>query len=112
MIALLGLPPRELLKRSNLMSQCPWPGAIQNDAGKLCRTPQDYFGGPFFNGEGKFLYESLIPARTLESAVPSSLGEEERQSFLSFASQMLTWLPEERKTARELIEHPFLELED
>lgn len=61
--------------------------------------------------EGKFLYDDLIPARNLEDIVPSAVEEEERHSFLSFIRAMLTWLPEERKTARELIEHPFLKLE-
>ena len=61
--------------------------------------------------EDKFLYDDLIPARNLEDIVPSAVEEEERHSFLSFIRAMLTWLPEERKTARELIEHPFLKLE-
>lgn len=60
--------------------------------------------------EDKFLYDDLIPARNLEDIVPSAV-EKERHSFLSFIRAMLTWLPEERKTARELIEHPFLKLE-
>lgn len=55
---------------------------------------------------------SLFPARTPESAFPWSLEEEKRQSFLSFFSQVLTWLPEERQMTRELIEYPFLKLED
>lgn len=60
---------------------------------------------------GQFLHDSLIPARKLEAAAPS-LEEKERQAFLSFISCMLTWVPEERKTARELMEHPFLNLGD
>lgn len=58
---------------------------------------------------GKFLHDDLIPARTLEASLPSLEGDE-RNSFLSFVRGMLTWLPEERKTARQLIEHPFLKL--
>lgn len=59
--------------------------------------------------DGNFFYHDLIPARNLEDHVPSAV-EEERHSFLSFIRAMITWLPEERKTARELIEHPFLKL--
>ena len=59
---------------------------------------------------GQFLHDHLIPARKLEVAAPSL--EEERQSFLSFIRCMLAWLPEERKDARELMEHPFLNLGD
>ena len=59
---------------------------------------------------GKFLYEDLIPDRKLEDMLPSSLEEEEKEGFLSFAKEMLIWLPEERKTARELAKHPFLQV--
>lgn len=57
---------------------------------------------------GKFLLEDLIPDRNLADTLPS-LKETERESFLSFEKMMLAWLPEERKTARELMEHPFLQ---
>ncbi|EGC48798.1 conserved hypothetical protein [Histoplasma capsulatum var. duboisii H88] len=59
-----------------------------------------------FFDEGKFLYDDLIPTRKRGDTVPS-LGTGEREAFLSFIKQMLTELPEERKTARELMEHPF-----
>lgn len=62
---------------------------------------------------GQFLYDELRPALRLDAAIPPSLEGEERQAFfLSFVSHMLTWLPEERKTARELMEHPFLKFEN
>lgn len=57
---------------------------------------------------GNFLHEELIPARKLEDTIPSLEGKD-REAFLSFVSNMLTWLPEERMTARELMEHPFLQ---
>jgi hypothetical protein len=59
---------------------------------------------------GKFLYEDLIPDRKLVDTIPL-IDEEERDNFLSFAKMMLAWLPEERKTARELLDHPFIQLE-
>lgn len=37
-----------------------------------------------------------------------SLKGEDKESFLDFVSHMLQWLPEERKTAKELLEHPWL----
>lgn len=58
---------------------------------------------------GNFVHENLIPDRRLEDTLPS-LDKEEREKALSFVKMMLAWLPEERKTARELIEHPFLQL--
>jgi hypothetical protein len=57
--------------------------------------------------EGKFLHEELIPSRKLEDTIPS-LDDSERELFLSFARDMLTWVPSERKSARELTAHPFL----
>lgn len=56
---------------------------------------------------GIFLHEDLIPSRKLEDTIPS-LDDSERELFLSFARDMLTWVPSERKTARELTVHPFL----
>lgn len=56
---------------------------------------------------GKFLHDDLIPTRKLEWTVPS-LETGDKEAFLSFIKQMLVWLPEERKTARELMDHPFL----
>lgn len=32
----------------------------------------------------------------------------EKEAFLDFAAGMLQWLPENGKTAKELLEHPFL----
>ena len=55
----------------------------------------------------KFLHEELIPTRKLEDTIPS-LVDKEKEVFLSFARDVLTWVPSERKTARELTEHPFL----
>jgi hypothetical protein len=64
-------------------------------------TPADF--------EGKFIHEELNPKRTLEDTI-TSLVDEEKELFLSFARDMLTWVPSERKTARELTKHPFLNL--
>lgn len=52
MIALLGPPPKELLEKSNAMSEQEWPDVLENEAGNLCRNARDFFGGPFFDGEG------------------------------------------------------------
>ena len=57
--------------------------------------------------QGEFQYNELIPHRSLEDTVPF-LEEKEREEFLAFARQMLAWHPETRKTARELMDHPFL----
>jgi len=59
---------------------------------------------------GKFLYEDLIPDTNIADTI-TLLDEKERDNFLSFAKMMLAWLPEERKTARELQDHPFIQQE-
>lgn len=131
MIALLGPPPKKLLVMSESMAQVEWSPAITDERGKIFKNNREYFGGPFFDEEGidtlsyfptaymrvsltlihitigNFFYNDLIPARKLEDAVPS-LEASDKEAFLSFIKQMLTWLPEKRKTARELMEHPFL----
>ncbi|OQE22683.1 hypothetical protein PENFLA_c012G01675 [Penicillium flavigenum] len=107
MIALLGPPPKEVIGRAEYMSQVDYPSPISIGAGKLCKNAREVFGGPYFDKEGKSLHEELIPSPKLEDTVPS-LDDSERELFLSFARDMLTWVPSERKTARELTAHPFL----
>jgi len=49
---------------------------------------------------------------TKERKVADSVTElngEEKEAFLDFASGMLQWLPEKRKTAKELLQHPFFD---
>ncbi len=35
----------------------------------------------------------------------TELSSDEKEEFLDFASSMLQWLPEKRKTAKELLQH-------
>ena len=53
MIALLGPPPPELVTRVQSMLGSRWPVAIQREDGKICESPVEYFGGPFFDKHGK-----------------------------------------------------------
>ncbi|KAL4998792.1 kinase-like domain-containing protein [Aspergillus recurvatus] len=107
MIALLGPPPKELLAKSDAMAEFSWSNPIMNETGRLCRNGREYFNGPFFNENGEFLYDDLIPARKLEDSI-LYLEQKERQAFLSFITLMLAWHPEDRQTAGELMKHPFL----
>ena len=59
--------------------------------------------------QDKFQHDEIIPSQRLEDTIPF-LEESDREVFVSFVRQMLTWLPEKRKTARELMDHPFLKL--
>lgn len=53
MIALLGPPPKKLLVMSDSMAQVEWSPAITDERGKTYKNNRDYFGGPFFDGEGR-----------------------------------------------------------
>ncbi|OKL58718.1 hypothetical protein UA08_06042 [Talaromyces atroroseus] len=89
MIALLGPPPKKLLVMSSSMSRIEWSPAITDERGKIFKNNREYFGGPFFDDEGKFLHDDLIPTRTLEDTLPS-LEKHEKEAFLSFIRNMLT----------------------
>ncbi len=58
---------------------------------------------------GTFLYPDLVPTKlSLEDTI-SYLEEEEKRAFLDFVvKNMLCCVPEHRKTAKELLEHPWL----
>lgn len=53
----------------------------------------------------------MILAWKLEDTIPSS-EKAGRQASLSFVGHVVTWLPEEKKTACELVEHLFLDFID
>jgi serine/threonine protein kinase len=55
------------------------------------------------------MHKDLIPTDVrLEDSVLSLEGEDKRL-FLDFIKKMLQWLPEDRKTAKELLEDPWLQ---
>ena len=102
MVHYLGPPPRDLVSRSDL-------------------------GDSFFDIEGMTLPRPVVSycsvntqirvgkVRSLPSPtfkliweLEENLSGEEQQQFLDFIKSMLCWLPEERLSARELLEHPWL----
>jgi hypothetical protein len=126
MIALLGPPPPEVIQRYQYMREYSWPKPIRREDGNVCGTAEEYFCGPFFDEKGipgfsisnelfsdlrnilgRFLYEDLVPERKLGDTA-SFLRGEEKEAFLDLAKGMLVWHPDARKTAGELVGHPFL----
>ncbi|OAG39067.1 hypothetical protein AYO21_06787 [Fonsecaea monophora] len=84
MVGYLGFPPLEYLQRSEVTQkvfdeQGRWKGAGGVD----------------------------IPSHSLEES-ENGLSGENKQRFLKFVRSMLTWVPEERKGATELLEDPWL----
>ncbi|MCJ1401818.1 hypothetical protein MMC11_005035 [Xylographa trunciseda] len=109
MIALLGPPPKELVARELEMRRWNFDPAVENDENKLCHKAYQFYKGPFFDSEGTFLYPELIPTKlNLEDTITSLAGEE-KSAFLDFVvGNMLCWVPEHRKTAKELLKHSWL----
>uniref|UniRef100_A0A2D3V6D5 non-specific serine/threonine protein kinase n=1 Tax=Ramularia collo-cygni TaxID=112498 RepID=A0A2D3V6D5_9PEZI len=87
MTALLGPPPPSLLARANLRSE-------------------------FFSDEGDFIADiPKLSPRPLEQRERFLDGEEcreERECFLRFMRKMLQWEPEQRSSARELVEDEWI----
>ncbi|KAL1305508.1 hypothetical protein AAFC00_002379 [Neodothiora populina] len=88
MLSLLGPPPKGLLLR-----------------GKE--------SGAFFTTEGTLLrgYDIADPTAMRKAGFDSkinTLAGEEKAMFLTFIRRMLTWLPEDRSTAKELLTDPWL----
>lgn len=53
MIALLGPPPMALLQRERIFRQVTFTPEVQNPKGQPCGNTCQYFGGPFFDDNGK-----------------------------------------------------------
>ncbi|KAJ5934500.1 hypothetical protein N7466_004047 [Penicillium verhagenii] len=84
MVALIGPPPANFVQRSETTGQC-------------------------FDRNGTWIAheDALVPQESLES-LEKRLSGGERESFLRFLRSMLKWLPEDRKTARQLLDDPWL----
>ncbi|PYI35750.1 protein kinase [Aspergillus indologenus CBS 114.80] len=84
MVALIGPPPEEFTRRSETTEQC-------------------------FDPSGAWIAqeEAVVPMISLES-LEQRLAGEEKVEFIRFMTAMLKWLPEERKTAKQLLEDPWL----
>ncbi|CZT42280.1 uncharacterized protein RSE6_02141 [Rhynchosporium secalis] len=91
MIALLGLPPAELVAREIEMRRWNFAPAIEDDEAKLCHKAYQFYKGPFFDdNEGTFLYPELVPPKLGLEGTISSLEDEEKRAFLDFvANHML-----------------------
>ncbi|KFY31260.1 hypothetical protein V493_01268 [Pseudogymnoascus sp. VKM F-4281 (FW-2241)] len=90
MISILGPPPIELVKRGKRSAEWfdengKWLEPDENDPERL----------------------PLLPSSSLNS-VERNLNGKDKELFLKFIKSMLQWEPEKRKTARELLDDPWL----
>ncbi|CAK42518.1 hypothetical protein CBS63078_6248 [Aspergillus niger] len=82
MVAIMGAPPKEMIQNNDYASQ-------------------------FFDDEGNWKGATEIPPVSLEN-LEEILEGESRQLFLQFLRKMLKWKPEERESARDLLDDPWL----
>ncbi|KAL4809919.1 kinase-like protein [Aspergillus unguis] len=62
----------------------------------------------FYTDDGTLKNEDLVPSGfSFESALSKISGEEKRM-FINFVKRMIKWRPEERSTAKELLQDPWL----
>ncbi|KAH7015131.1 kinase-like domain-containing protein [Ilyonectria destructans] len=90
MVRLLGPPPPELLAAA--------------DGEALSR---------FYDNQGNFNHPELIPGEEFNFSTKLAMLEgNDKDMFIRFIKRMLNWVPEERATARELLDDPWLRLDD
>ncbi|KAK5951888.1 hypothetical protein OHC33_007181 [Knufia fluminis] len=83
-VGLIGAPPFQFIQKSKTPHEC-------------------------FDANGTWIHDNpRIPFTTLED-LEMRLDGSEQKKFLRFIRSMLTWLPNERKTAKELLEDPWLQ---
>jgi len=110
MVAYFGLPPEEFLHRSEVtrnvfnehgesyyLVMSPWPSQTPNAINSI-----DLHLGEWLGAGGVD-----IPPISLEGS-EENLGGRNKEGFLHFMRSMLRWLPEERKSVRELLDDPWL----
>ncbi|KAF2019621.1 kinase domain protein [Aaosphaeria arxii CBS 175.79] len=84
MVAYMGLPSREYVRRSEVTRK------VFDDSGR-------------WKGAGG----TVVPQLSLEESV-TGLDGEAKERFLGFVRSMLEWEPEKRKSASELLEDPWM----
>ncbi|KAG6137300.1 hypothetical protein E4U28_004643 [Claviceps purpurea] len=134
LISMSGEPPPLLVKRERMCRENKLDDFVVNSKGKVCETMNEYWGGPFFDDDGTSHFQEprlQVSSPTLsnysvgrmirkdlikeKNGIPDFLNdftEKDRSQFLDLANNMIRWLPENRKTAAELLQHPFFIHED
>jgi serine/threonine-protein kinase SRPK3 len=110
MVRLLGDPPETVVKRERIYRKLQLGGkSVVNQQGKACKTMNEFWGGPFFDEQGQILRKDLVRGGRRLAETVTELHGDEKEAFLDLASSMLEWLPEKRKTTKDLLQHPFFD---
>lgn len=106
MVALIGPPPSEFVARSDTAGQCFDPSGKRP---VLLTTRLHLVAGADAQHVGAWIAheDAVIPAVSLDS-LEQRLSGGEKEDFIRFMKCMLKWLPEERMTAKQLLQHPWL----
>ncbi|KAI1170602.1 kinase domain protein [Nemania sp. FL0916] len=106
-VSLLGAPPSTVIFREK---------AVRDIGVELPDAPEgvfinlnEHWGGPFFDDKDQILHPNLIDEKASLASTVTQLSGAEKEMFLDLASSMLQWVPQARKTAKQLLEHPFFE---
>ena len=98
MIALMGSPPLELLKKGKRAAQ------FFDEKGKGCPTCTTMFA----NLAGHWRGEIPVPDPTSLEDSEINLEVSNKEAFLRFVQKMVQWRPEDRQTASQLLEDDWL----
>ncbi|KAJ5419805.1 uncharacterized protein N7487_003355, partial [Penicillium crustosum] len=69
----------------------------------------DTISAKYFDKDGNWIVEDCEVHPTSFEDLEKHLEGEDKEMFLDLMKGMITWRPEDRKTPRELIEHPWLQ---
>ncbi|KAJ5186624.1 hypothetical protein N7449_011388 [Penicillium cf. viridicatum] len=69
----------------------------------------DTISAEYFDKDGNWIVEDCEVHTTSFEDLEKHLEGEDKEMFLDLMKGMITWRPEDRKTPRELIEHPWLQ---
>ncbi|KAJ5130508.1 uncharacterized protein N7515_006547 [Penicillium bovifimosum] len=76
-------------------------------------APKDFVGqgkrtSMFYTAAGILKREDLVPSSFNFESTLSKFDGEEKRMFINFVKRMIKWRPEERSTAKELLQDPWL----
>ena len=98
MIALMGPPPPELLKKGKRTAE------FFDEDGENCPTRATLFANP----AGQWRGGIPVPDRTSLEESEEYLKGSNKEAFLRFVRKMVQWRPEDRQTADQLLEDDWL----